>query len=315
MIEVLTVEKTYLKSCFNYTGGKHKLLPQILPLFPAEINTFVDLFCGGANVAINVEARGTIYCIDKQEEVVSFYNTLKRHDIEEIFQTIEEIIEQFGLSDTYRYGYAHYACSSNAGLSQYNKEKYLILREYYNRHKKDPQNRFYRDCLFYVLTVYAFNNQIRFNRKGEYNIPVGKRDFNEQVRRNLRQFAQTIQQKDFIFLCQDFRNMNIPLARGDFLYADPPYLISTAPYNEQQGWTKKDEQDLLALLDHLDQQGVKFALSNVLEHKGKENSLLKEWAASHPHYKVHVLHHNYRNANYQLKNKDTKTMEVLITNY
>jgi site-specific DNA-adenine methylase len=35
---------TYLKSPLNYIGGKQKILAQILPLFPAQINQFVDLF-------------------------------------------------------------------------------------------------------------------------------------------------------------------------------------------------------------------------------------------------------------------------------
>ena len=39
----------YIKSPLNYTGGKYKLLPQILPLFPNEIDTFIDLFGGGYN--------------------------------------------------------------------------------------------------------------------------------------------------------------------------------------------------------------------------------------------------------------------------
>ena len=46
-----------IKSPMNYVGGKYKLLPQILPLFPKNIETFVDLFCGGFNVGINVEAK------------------------------------------------------------------------------------------------------------------------------------------------------------------------------------------------------------------------------------------------------------------
>lgn len=37
----------YYKNPFNYTGSKYKLLPQILPLFPSNIDTFVDLFGGG----------------------------------------------------------------------------------------------------------------------------------------------------------------------------------------------------------------------------------------------------------------------------
>lgn len=43
-----------IKSPLNYIGGKYKLLPQILPLFPEQINTFVDLFAGGLDVSINV---------------------------------------------------------------------------------------------------------------------------------------------------------------------------------------------------------------------------------------------------------------------
>lgn len=41
------VNINYLKNPFNYIGGKYKLLPQILPLFPKKIDKFVDLFGGG----------------------------------------------------------------------------------------------------------------------------------------------------------------------------------------------------------------------------------------------------------------------------
>nr|ADD23218.1 DNA methyltransferase [Geobacillus stearothermophilus] len=312
---MLKVENKYLKSCFNYTGGKHKLLKQIIPLFPSDINIFVDLFCGGANVAINVEAKGRIYCIDKQEEVISFFNTLKQYSIEEIFRTIEEIIEKFGLSNTFKYGYEFYECESSTGLSNYNKEKYKALRDFYNNNKKQNKNNPYFDLIFYVLTVYGFNNQIRFNKKGNYNIPVGKRDFNENIQNNLYQFIQVVQQNDFIFQCRDFRDMDINLTEGDFLYADPPYLISTATYNEQNGWTINDEKDLLELLNSLEAKGVKFALSNVIEHKGEENTILKDWINKHKRYNVHYLDYNYNNSNYQFKHKKSKTLEVLITNY
>ena len=43
-----------IKSPLNYTGRKYKLLPQILPYFPSNINTFVDMFCGGIDTGILV---------------------------------------------------------------------------------------------------------------------------------------------------------------------------------------------------------------------------------------------------------------------
>ena len=53
--------KNYIASPLNYIGGKARILDQLLPLMPEEIDTFVDLFCGGCNVGMNVKAGHTIY--------------------------------------------------------------------------------------------------------------------------------------------------------------------------------------------------------------------------------------------------------------
>ena len=76
------------------------------------------------------------------------------------------------------------------------------------------------------------------------------------------------------------------------------------------------EEERLALLDQLNARGIKFALSNVLEHKGKENTILKEWLHTRPQYVVNHINTHYANANYQtlIRNKNASD-EVLITNY
>lgn len=298
----------YVKSCLNYTGGKYRLLRQMMPLFPKNIRHFTDLFCGGANVAVNAPANGIIRCVDKEQQVIRLFQTLQRTPYEKVFEIIHHIIETYRLSDTKKYGYTTYGCESSEGLATYNKEPYLTLRKDYNNRTEDNT---YYDLMFYLLTVYGFNNQIRFNKQGHFNIPVGKRDFNEQVQANLRAFMRLLKEKEIEFLCADFREVDLNLAPGDFLYADPPYFISTATYNEHGGWTEQEEKDLLQLLDSLHEKGVSFALSNVLEHKGKENTMLKKWAEK---YHIHYLDFHYHNANYQRKKKDTKTVEVLITN-
>ena len=65
-----------IKSPLNFTGGKYKLLPQLLPLFPDDIDTFVDLFCGGCNVALNVTAK-KIICNDKESQLLGLLEYLK----------------------------------------------------------------------------------------------------------------------------------------------------------------------------------------------------------------------------------------------
>lgn len=49
-----------------------------------------------------------------------------------------------------------------------------------------------------------------------------------------------------------------------------------------------------------------------LESKGKENIILKEWAKG---YTVHYLDHTYSNCSYHKKDKQSKDIEVFITNY
>lgn len=104
------------------------------------------------------------------------------------------------------------------------------------------------------------------------------------------------------------------LTKDDFVYLDPPYLLGLASYNEMGGWTEKDEKDLYSLLTRLDKKGIRFALSNVLEHKGEINKIMKEWARKYQ-YKVHKLNYHYKNSNYHSTAKNNKTTEVLITNY
>ena len=90
-----------IQSPLNYTGGKFKLLPQILPLFPKNINTFVDLFCGGCNVGINIDCKRVIYN-DLDRNLLYLYNTLKNLDKQSVFDWIYEIINKYELSNSVR---------------------------------------------------------------------------------------------------------------------------------------------------------------------------------------------------------------------
>ena len=276
----------YIKSPLNYTGGKYKLLNQILPLFPEDINTFVDLFTGGCNVAINVNAN-RIIANDLCSEVISVYEGIQNGTTEENIRMIEETINEYS-------------------LSKENKEGYLELRSYYNEGNKDWY-------IFYTLIAYAFNNQIRFNKKGEFNIPFGKdrSDFNPALKQKFRDFSDAIHNKNIKFTNYDFRKLSVDkLKENDFVYLDPPYLITDATYN--MGWNEEAEKDLLSLCDKLNEKGIKFAISNVLEHNGSKNEILIEWSKK---YNINYLNYNYSNCNYHKKDNGHKSIEVLITNY
>ena len=278
------MKNTYIKSPLNYVGGKYKLLPQILPLFPDKINTFVDLFGGGFNVGINVNADTIVYN-DLESHVVELLKYLKETDTNRLLSEIDELINKYS-------------------LSKENADGFNELREYYNEENNSP-------IVFYTMICYAFNYQIRFNQNGKYNMPFGKErsSFNPSLRQKFIAFCDTLHNKNCMFFNVEFARFRFDeLEKGDFVYADPPYFNSVAAYNEQGGWTEKHEQCLLANLDELNQRGISFALSNNLKY---DNPLLDEWKNK---YNVHYLNGDHSNCNYQKKDKSA-ACEVLITNY
>lgn len=164
-------QREFIQSPLNYTGGKFKLLNQILPHFPERIDTFVDLFCGGGNVGINVSADKVIFN-DNSPRLLYLYHTFHNLGTSAVLNMIDDVIEQYGLSRSNKNGYAFYGCESSGGLGSYNREPFLKLRSDFNAKNEDYG--YY--IMLYTLIVYAFNNQIRFNTKGKFNLPVGKRE-------------------------------------------------------------------------------------------------------------------------------------------
>ncbi len=299
----------YIKSPLNYTGGKHKLLPQLTKLFPNDVDTFYDVFCGGANIGLNAKAK-KIVCIDKSSHLIDLLKFMQNSNFENLNQNLITVIEKFKLSQSYIHGYERYNSQSSNGLGVYNKNSFVALRETFNTDKNTDKNLF-----LLLLIFYGFNNQIRFNSKGHFNLPVGKRDYNGSSRKNLANFNAVTNLKKINFTKGDFRDLNkMKLSKNDFIYLDPPYLLGLASYNEAGGWSLDDEYDLYSVLKKLHEKGIRFALSNVVEHKGFKNNTLIDFAKKNK-FLIRPIDHDYKNSNYQSKAKNNITREVLITNY
>ena len=297
MTKALHLPQKLIKSPFNYIGGKYKILPQILPLFPHKIETFVDVFCGGCNVCVNINAR-EILANDNLIYLVELVKFLRYNPIEHTLQEIEHII--------YRYN-----------LNKHNTYGYTLLRTDYNSQKSPLK--------LLVLLAFSFNHQIRFNTNHHFNTPFGKNrsSFNPTMEANLIAFIESLQHKNIIFseldFCEFFANLDSMQSQDMFVYCDPPYLITQGTYNDGKrgfsGWNEGLESKLLDKLSGLDSKGVYFGLSNVLRHKDKENTILLEWLKGHNFY-THNIQKHYTNASYQAKHKDRlATQEVFITNY
>lgn len=279
----------YIKSPLNYTGGKFQLLDKIIPSFPTGVKNFVDLFAGGMNVSINTNA-DTIYVNDHIDYLIELYEYFQKTPTQDLMSAINGIIKTYSLAAR-------------------NADGYYKLRADYNKEKTPLK--------LYVLSCYSFNCLVRFNNDFEFNMPFGMRRYNPNIENNLAKFSTALKSKNIIFSNQDFKDFDYSrLSSGDLIYCDPPYLITTAAYNDGTrgfgDWTEQEDKALLNILDQLNARGVYFALSNVLYHKGNANQCLIDWSSK---YTVTHLDKSYSNCNYQFKDRDTFTDEVLITNY
>ena len=299
--------KTIKRSPLFYVGDKYKLMGQLEALFPKKINNFYEPFTGGGTVFLNVQAK-KYFLNDIDKNLMDIHKLLLKSSVDQnrFFREVEKIIEQYNLSHSYKKDIVPDSLKrkfKKTYYARFNKQGYEKLRHQANRNKKN------NPLILYILLIYGFNRMLRFNSAGKFNLPVGNVDFNRNVERALNDYFTFVKNADVQFTSMDFKKFfkNRAFSKSDFVYLDPPYLITDSEYNKL--WGTKQETDLLSLLDGLNKTGVKFALSNVIDYKEKKNRLLMEWMQK---YNIHQIKSNYISYH---NNRKKKIKEALITNY
>ena len=296
--------KDIIRSPFFYVGDKYKLMPQLKKLFPNDINNYIEPFVGGGSSFLN--SVGKKYVLnDIDYNIILLHKELGKY-ADKPKEKLYNIIDFYGLSCSYRginvpeeikkkYVKTYY--------SKYNKNAYLKMKQDYNDDKNNV-------LLLYLLLIYGFNHMIRFNSRGEFNLPVGNVDFNKNVYTALINYLDFRKNNEITFENTDYKEFlnNIQFEEGDYIFLDPPYLISMSEYNKL--WNDKKEIELCQFLDELDVKGVKFGITNLIYHKGKENETFSDWSKKYNVYNV--------NSNYISFNDNTvksSSREVFVTNY
>ena len=294
------------RSPLFYVGDKYKLVSQLLRFFPKKISKYVEPFYGGGSSSLQVTAKEYVFN-DIDPYIIALHKMLIRNsaNVDGFFDHIFSLINQYGLSCSYlrddvpidlkkQYPKTYY--------SHFNKDSYLRLKADYNQ---DAEKDYYK---LYLLLIYGFNHMIRFNSKGEFNLPVGNVDFNKNVYEALVNYFSTQGSRTISIYCSDFESFtkSIVLDKDTFFYFDPPYLISTSEYNKY--WTREDELRLYNLLDWLNQKRVRFGITNLLQHKGARNVMFEEWSRQ---YKVEHITSNYISFNDNtIKSKSSQELYV-----
>lgn len=264
---------------FNWTGSKFRYLKNFLSALPKEDNLKVlDCFLGGGDLISKLPEDWTVKGVDVIRPLIGLHTAIQNREI-----TVEKVLAEFEVR----------------GMSKTNHEAYLKLRQEYNT-QPTPEK-------LYLLMTNSFNNQMRFNNKGEFNMPFGKdrSSFNKSMQSKLANYQRALSTRDVTFECKSYEDED--LNDYDLLLVDPPYLNTVATYNEQGGWDKSKD---IKLLEDLKKYNGKFIYFNQLVSKGVDNDHLIKWSKD---YKVTTLSDTTENCNYQ--RKGGLTVEVMITNF
>lgn len=226
-------------------GIKTKLASWILETSRSQnYDRWVEPFMGTGVVAFNMRPKRALLC-DSNPHLIRFYKALQSGEIN---------------ADKTRL----FLVDEGAKLSKTEGEYYYTVRERFNA-KGDPLD-------FLFLSRACFNGMMRFNKKRGFNVPFCRKPNRyaqaliTKICNQISNVSHIINQGDFEFKHQEFRDTLSEITLSDLVYCDPPYLGRNVDYFDS--WSKEEEQDLHTLITA---SGASFIVSTWLKNKYRVN--------------------------------------------
>ncbi len=266
-------------------GIKTKLVPWILALVPKVKGRWIEPFLGTGVVAFNSGFPKAVLA-DINPHIITFYQAIREGSITPA--SVRLFLETEGdlLSKADDSGYAHF------------------------RAIKDRFNRNFDPLDFLFLSRAGFNGMMRFNRKGEWNIPFCKkperfaRAYITKIVNQVHDIVRVIT-PDWSFKVASFEETINQATKDDIIYCDPPYIGRYVDY--YSGWTEENERKLYDLLLSTPAQ---FILSTWHHNDYRANEFITElWG----NFSVVTRDHFYHSGG-KLENRRS-VVEALIYNF
>ena len=291
----------------KWVGGKSKLIPQMEQYYPKElkenkIDVYIEPFVGGGAIIIDILKKYNIkktYAFDINKNLINCYNIIKEK-VESLVLNLKKLEEEYlKLDDENR------------------KEYYYDIRKKYNSiNVENEKEALEKTTYFIFLNKTCFNGLYRENRRGQFNVPIGKYK-NPTIcdEKNLIELSKLI--KNVTFINGDYRESYKYIEENTFIYFDPPYR----PINKTSSFTSYSKEDFndenqKELGEYFrkindNNSNVKLMLSNSNPKNNNEEDDFFE--QTYNGFKINEIKANRMiNSN---KEKRGKISELLITNY
>ena len=274
------------KPFVKWAGGKRQLIPILTENLPTSMGTYFEPFLGGGALLFHIliERNGQRCGIsDLNSDLVLAYTTIRD-------KTEELIVSLKNHSKNY----------------QKNSKSY-----YYTIRDTNPRSAIEKTSRLLFLNRTCFNGLYRVNKKGKFNVPLGRYTnpniINEE---NIRSVSQVLQSYRISIKCRDFGAVLEDAKKHDLVYFDPPYqpVSDTANFTSytNKSFTTEDLKRLAKLCLKLDSKGCNVMLSNSFSQEVADIFTEKQW-------KLKKIAAN-RSINSNSK-KRTGHFELLIKNY
>lgn len=265
-------------------GIKTKLIPWIRNLLPVgSSQIWVEPFMGTGAVGFNL-ACASAYMCDTSPHIINFYNSILSREITP--GKVRLFLQNEGEK-----------------LKSKGEEHYYFIRERFNKDKNPI------DFLF--LNRACFNGMIRFNKKGEFNVPFCRKPerfapaYITKIVNQVEYLSQLFQYRKFEFHCQDFATTIAQTSKDSIIYCDPPYIDRHADY--YNGWAETDEKNLFLALSGVD---CNFILSTWHHNDFRDNQYIEKfWNKFNIYTRDHFYHLGAKEENRR------PMVEALVTNY
>lgn len=213
----------------KWAGGKNKLIPQMEQYYPKElkenkIDVYIEPFVGGGAILMDILKKYNIkkaYAFDINKNLINCYNIIK-DKVESLVLELKKLEEEYlKLDDENR------------------KEYYYDIRKKYNSINIENENEALEKTTYFIfLNKTCFNGLYRENRRGQFNVPIGKYK-NPTIcdEENLIELSKLI--KNVTFINDDYRESYKYIEENTFIYFDPPYR----PINKTSSFTSYSKED------------------------------------------------------------------------
>lgn len=126
-----------------------------------------------------------------------------------------------------------------------------------------------RSAQFIALNETCFNGLYRVSKKSGFNVPIGKYKMPRNICNsdNLRNVSLALNKYNVTINHIDYKEIIFNNAKADdFIYFDPPYILKDATSNFRSytidGFSYKDQRELVELFKVLDKRGCKLLVTN-----------------------------------------------------